>query len=200
VALARCAELEARLPVVGGGGAAGLAAEPVFRYREICWRGTGRYDVQVDRACEPWRGLLAGAGGPGPAGFLAPLLERALGADYKLLFLGVVVARPGAEDQGLHADGGHLFRAPREAGGAAADGYAPPLACHCLNVFLPLVDLTPELGPTEFYPGSHALAAVMPGGYPEVATGRKGIFIFIYIPPLCFVWRITQDIYRGAWE
>ena len=36
--------------------------------------------------------------------------RRVLGHDYKLLFAGCVVARPGAGTQGLHADGGHLFR------------------------------------------------------------------------------------------
>ena len=38
--------------------------------------------------------------------------------------------------------------------------HQPP---HCLNVFIPLVDLTPENGPTEFTPGSHILGR-MPRG------------------------------------
>jgi hypothetical protein len=38
------------------------------------------------------------------------------GDDYKLLWMGCVVARPGATNQGLHADGGHLFT------GAASKG------------------------------------------------------------------------------
>lgn len=29
------------------------------------------------------------------------------------------------------------------------------LSCHCLNVFIPLVDINEQNGPTEFKPGSH---------------------------------------------
>ena len=29
------------------------------------------------------------------------------------------------------------------------------LPCHCLNVFIPLVDINPCNGPTEIKPGSH---------------------------------------------
>jgi hypothetical protein len=34
------------------------------------------------------------------------------------------------------------------------DNYLP---CHCLNVFIPLVDMTTDLGPTELRPASHFL-------------------------------------------
>ena len=41
----------------------------------------------------------------------------------------VLMALPGAATQGWHADGGHL--SPTE-----------HLPCHCLNVFVPLVDVS----------------------------------------------------------
>lgn len=43
-----------------------------------------------------------------------------------------------------HEDGSHLCK----------DTHLEP---HCLNIFIPLVDLTAELGPTELRPGSHFL-------------------------------------------
>jgi ectoine hydroxylase-related dioxygenase (phytanoyl-CoA dioxygenase family) len=49
--------------------------------------------------------------------------------------------------QSWHVDGTHLF---------AKKLQCPP---HCLDVFVPLMDMTPELGPTEFVLGSHTLAA-----------------------------------------
>ena len=46
--------------------------------------------------------------------------------------------------QAWHVDGPHL----------SADKYLP---CHCLNIFIPLVDMTTELGPTELRPASQFL-------------------------------------------
>jgi hypothetical protein len=167
-------------PSTGSSAQGGMEEQEPFRYHEICWRGIGRYDVKCDLAKRPWSD---------PAlcklPFLQPLLRRYLGQDYKLLFAGCVVARPGAATQGLHADGGHLFaQQPLAAseGDAEADEaddvaednaeetdetgggnrYTPLLPAHCVNVFLPLVDLDMEVGPTEFYPGSVGLGTVVP--------------------------------------
>jgi ectoine hydroxylase-related dioxygenase (phytanoyl-CoA dioxygenase family) len=48
--------------------------------------------------------------------------------------------------QAWHVDGGHLF------------GRKLECPAHCLDVFIPLVDVPSELGPTEFIPGTHTLA------------------------------------------
>lgn len=61
---------------------------------------------------------------------------------YHLTNLSAVIATPGAKEQKWHADGGHL-------------DLERHLPCHCLNVFVPLVDMSLELGPTEFRPGTH---------------------------------------------
>ncbi|CAN0232902.1 unnamed protein product, partial [Phaeothamnion confervicola] len=53
----------------------------------------------------------------------------------------LIVATGGAAEQAWHADGGHI-------------SLEKHLPAHCLSVFLPLVDLSAELGPTEFRPGS----------------------------------------------
>ena len=48
--------------------------------------------------------------------------------------------------QQWHGDGGHIFE----------HSHQPP---HCINVFVPLDDLTDANGPTEFVPGTHVLHA-----------------------------------------
>lgn len=62
----------------------------------------------------------------------------------KLCHLSLLIATPDATDQGWHADGGHL-------------SVSTHLPCHCYNVFIPLVDVPLDMGPTEFRPGGHVL-------------------------------------------
>lgn len=62
--------------------------------------------------------------------------------DYIVANRSLVISLPGCEDQGWHSDGPHM-------------SVQQMLPCHCLNVFVPLVDVTLENGPTEFRPGSH---------------------------------------------
>jgi len=57
----------------------------------------------------------------------------------------IVVASPGAREQQWHVDGAHVD----------VTVHRP---AHVLNVFLPLVDITEENGPTEVRPGSHYLS------------------------------------------
>ena len=61
---------------------------------------------------------------------------------YHLVNLSLVISTPGSETQSWHADGGHV----------SLDSHA---LCHCFNVFIPLVDVSQEMGPTELRPGSH---------------------------------------------
>lgn len=44
-----------------------------------------------------------------------------------------------------HGDGPHLWSSKQ-------------IPIHAVNIFIPLVDITEELGPTEFIPGSHKLS------------------------------------------
>lgn len=62
--------------------------------------------------------------------------------------ISVVIAEPGAAEQKWHADGGHLC-------------IWKHLPCHCLNIFLPLVDITEELGPTELRPGESSVQRML---------------------------------------
>mmetsp|Transcript_7851 Transcript_7851/g.20228 ORF Transcript_7851/g.20228 Transcript_7851/m.20228 type:complete len:260 (+) Transcript_7851:3554-4333(+) len=99
-------------------------------------RHHGRYDVTVPEFTErpfrftrdaaPWMGLV----------------RAALGADAKLVHCGCMLSLPDSSVQPWHSDGDHLSETRH---------FSP----HCVNVFVPLVELTSNNGPTEFVPGSH---------------------------------------------
>ena len=72
-----------------------------------------------------------------------PLVRAILGPDACLIATGCILSLPGSASQQWHSDGDHL----------ASECQLPP---HCLNVFVPLVDMaTVAVGPTEFTPGTH---------------------------------------------
>eukprot|EP00854_Cymbomonas_tetramitiformis_P018245 gene18245-21746_t len=85
-----------------------------------------------------------------------PLITAVLGDDVCLLYSGIMVAlgknscteleasvcEEGYGPQKWHADGDHLFKWAHQ-------------PAHCLNVFVPLVNLSQQNGPTEFAPGTH---------------------------------------------
>ena len=120
-------------------------------------------------------------------------ISELLGDDARLVYTGTVLATPGASDQQPHPDGFQLFA---ETHGAAA----PPCPAHCINVFVPLVDVTDANGPTEFWLGTQASArhaqccrAAAEGvelpGHPRLRiTAKRGDAIL-------FDWRI---VHRGC--
>ena len=85
--------------------------------------------------------LLESASGQKLISLAKSLLQVDQNDDVYICNISIVVAEPGACEQSWHADGGHL-------------SVATHLPCHCLNVFLPLIDITEELGPTELRPGA----------------------------------------------
>jgi ectoine hydroxylase-related dioxygenase (phytanoyl-CoA dioxygenase family) len=64
----------------------------------------------------------------------------------RLLFNGLLMTQPGAAEQEWHADGEHLF-----------PGSGLLNKPHCINVLVPLVEMTAEKGATQFCKGSHTL-------------------------------------------
>ena len=70
--------------------------------------------------------------------------KEILGNDVVLIHKGMFLSMPGSTKQVYHQDGTHL-----------TTQYQKP--CHAINVFIPLVDLTLDNGPTEFCLGSHIL-------------------------------------------
>lgn len=75
---------------------------------------------------------------------LMDTVHAILGHDCDCINKSLVLSLPGAKDQGWHVDGGHV-------------SLSQHLPCHCLNVFIPLVDVSPEDGPTELRTASHHL-------------------------------------------
>ena len=117
----------------------GLGARNGFK--EIVRRNGSRYEVRMGTQSAPFTDPLVTNCAP-----LHGALKRIFGGeDYYMLGCSVVVSladEGSREDQQWHVDGGHL----------SAHAHLP---CHCLNVFIPLVDMTMDLGPTEIRPGTH---------------------------------------------
>lgn len=83
--------------------------------------------------------------------FFAPpsalaLVREVLGDDIVVGELGVVITHPGAGPQELHRDSHFLF------GGQDVDVAMPPFA---MNLLVPLIDVAPGTGSTDYWPGSH---------------------------------------------
>jgi len=70
------------------------------------------------------------------------LMNKTSLQDLKLCHVSLLIAVPGSTDQAWHADGGHV-------------SLTEHLPCHCLNIFIPLQNITHTMGPTEFRPGGH---------------------------------------------
>jgi hypothetical protein len=77
--------------------------------------------------------------------FLNPLL----GDDMLLSGLTAVVSHPGAAQQHIHRDYGHLFAEP---------SVGPGLPVYAVNVAVPLIDVDLQTGPTGIWLGSHRWA------------------------------------------
>lgn len=117
-----------------------------LKTREVVCRNHGRYDLILD---DP----------PSIDAHWLPAVRSALGVECVRIKTGVVVALPGAAQQAVHVDGKPLFD---------RDDFVP-LPPHCLTVFVPLLDLAPHLGPTEFFPGTHLAD---PSNYDAVSQGK----------------------------
>ncbi|HEX5484533.1 MAG TPA: phytanoyl-CoA dioxygenase family protein [Limnobacter sp.] len=81
-----------------------------------------------------------------------PLINRLLGEQAILGKITAVVAWPGAPSQQMHFDHPDLFASYE------ISKFAHKLPTHCLQLVLPLVDITMDNGPTRCWPGSHKLA------------------------------------------
>jgi ectoine hydroxylase-related dioxygenase (phytanoyl-CoA dioxygenase family) len=79
---------------------------------------------------------------------LMSVVRSLLGNDAVLLYAGLILSFPSSSDQPWHQDGLMLFsqnELPEEI----------HLPVYALNVFIPLADVTEDMGPTEFSIGSH---------------------------------------------
>jgi Phytanoyl-CoA dioxygenase (PhyH) len=109
-------------------------------YKEIIMHNPGRYEISLSRI--------------GSQVTADPLLEQLravipslLGQDFGNmtgvnLHMSLIMATSNAAEESWHVDGEHLDMAEHQ-------------RVHCLNVFVPLVDVTDRRGPIEVYPASH---------------------------------------------
>lgn len=113
-----------------------------FRYHEVASRCIGRIDSRYRMDEYPFndpRVIL------NPV--LLPIIKHMLGGENgnaELVYAGLIFSFPGSQNQPWHQDGEPLF--PEE------DMLDVP--SYAFNVFIPLDDVTDELGPTEFLPGT----------------------------------------------
>jgi len=91
-----------------------------------------------------------------------PLVKKILGPHARLAHMGCIISAPGSETQKWHSDGDHVHSAIQ-------------LQPHCLNVFLPLVPLTPSVGPTEFTPETHLEWTARPGNVTLTSSAGDAI-------------------------
>lgn len=115
-------------------------------FREIVMRSPGRYELAILNDDPRRTSILETVQCSLP--FVPDLLRpndvtEPLTWDQVILQgMSIIVSTTGASDQAWHSDGGHV-------------SLSQHLPCHCLNIFIPLIDLCPELGPTELRPHSH---------------------------------------------
>jgi ectoine hydroxylase-related dioxygenase (phytanoyl-CoA dioxygenase family) len=103
-------------------------------------RGRGRFDMELPDFDTPTFSFLSNL----KKAPWMPIVREILGKDVVLIHKGMFLALPGAERQVYHQDGVHLTTQYQR-------------DVHAINVFIPVVDMSAELGPTEFCLGSHLL-------------------------------------------
>jgi hypothetical protein len=113
-----------------------------FRFAEVASRCLGRLDIRHGLDHPPFSDPLLSHN---PVWW--PVITAVLGREARLEYAGIVLSLPGSAMQSWHVDGGHLWGRQLQ---------CPP---HCVDIFVPLMDMSPQLGPTEFVPGSHMLTA-----------------------------------------
>jgi ectoine hydroxylase-related dioxygenase (phytanoyl-CoA dioxygenase family) len=114
-----------------------------FKYHEVASRGLGRLDIRYHMDASPFNDDEVVCNR-----YLRPVINSLLGDDSKLVYAGLILSFPDSCDQPWHMDGTTLFSDCE----FPMDHMLPPYA---LNVFIPLTDISEEVGPTEFCVGSH---------------------------------------------
>ena len=130
-------------------------------FKEIVHRASGRYDMQWKIDGNPHflnRDKIMSK--------FMPFVHEVLGGESmtNMNFNGCLFSLPGAKEQLWHIDGEHLYTSEKEfqlSGDKNVDffledgGVKSILPAHCLNIFIPLVDVESNNGGTEFCLGSH---------------------------------------------
>ena len=109
-------------------------------FDRIRFRGEGRYELVPEHGgIERSLPFMTDAQAP-----WMPAVRAVLGENACSINKGFFVSAPGSITQAYHHDGVHLSKKEHQ-------------SAYAVNVFLPLVDMSMQLGPTEFVKGSHIL-------------------------------------------
>lgn len=103
-------------------------------YDEIVERQAGRFEVPF-KMTDIFKEISESSE-------LLEIIHAILGPEVVVANESLIISMPGTTDQAWHADGPHM-------------SVTEHLPAHCLNVFIPMIDITPLEGPTEFRPASH---------------------------------------------
>ena len=118
-------------------------------FKEIGSRGNERFDLLLSEQTNIRKVIERRV-----VQLILPVVESILGSNEVDFDLSVVYSKPGAPDQGWHADGDH--QKGSEDVRWDIDGWKNHLSdAYALCVFIPLIDLDDETGYTQFWPGSH---------------------------------------------
>jgi ectoine hydroxylase-related dioxygenase (phytanoyl-CoA dioxygenase family) len=113
------------------------------KFDEVASRCLGRLDIRYKMSEEPFSNTEVVDNK-----ILMSVVRSLLGNDAVLLYAGLILSFPSSSDQPWHQDGLMLFSQDE----LPEDVHLPAYA---LNVFIPLADVTEDMGPTEFSVGSH---------------------------------------------
>ena len=122
-------------------------------FKEIVQRHTNRFEM-------PYKMDLPEFAIVPSCNKIMDVVKGVLGEDCVIINKSLVVSLPGAETQAWHSDGPHL-------------NLGKDLPCHCLNVFVPLVDVDMTNGPTEMRPGSVTLTRDLKKAYMRAFLTKK---------------------------
>ena len=129
---------------------------PAIRYAEVVARDGARFDCRHGMDMEPLASLLRPGG---LAAALVPLLRRVLGEDAEVCQVGQIIAMTEEHWEIIHGEADTFVDQKWH-----TDGRSSAYDTDALTVFIPLVDVTPTNGATEFVLGSHAEAGGDGGG------------------------------------
>lgn len=105
-------------------------------FKEIVQRQLNRFEMQYNLDAESVNRILEHNN---LRNIVAGILKS---PNFDIISNSLVISKPNCESQTWHSDGPHL-------------DVEKHLPCHCLNIFIPLIDVSPAHGPTELRPSSH---------------------------------------------
>lgn len=122
----------------------------IMSFKEIASRGNGRFDLLVAPTSAASQ-FVSDTINPR----ISHVLQNIIGQiDVEInCDISVVYSKPGAPNQGWHADGDHQKGAT--SAGMDVDGWKTLSDPYALCLFIPLIDLNDDTGYTQFWPASH---------------------------------------------